>query len=348
MSASECLSPTIVDARTDLLFLCCCQSSAIETLAAITDVCSDKTGTLTIGRMVMKKCWIPARNVNPAEDSDSQDTSVEVEMKEGQYYSVETGSDPYYPRGRVTADSGAPSDEGNSSDESDDGSSDSETNVVDIHNLEKPLRDFTLCASLCSSATLQRVKDEDDKMKWEGHGDATEVALQTYCYKVGHGRPHLTHAPAHKVNSRTAEHPGMERVVSNVSDHHRVPKAKTTGHYEFLVEHAFDSTIKRMTMAYTFHPAEGSQEKSHILVVMKGAFERVIDCCDGILLSKNEDFDETKQTMIQQHYDRLASQGLRVLTLVGKVLPIEEAEKVKAMPREDLEVNMNFLGLAGI
>jgi len=314
---------------------------AIETLAAVTDVCSDKTGTITLGKMVMKKAWVPARTV--ARDGDSEDTSVEVQMKDGQYFAVETGSDPYYPRGRVTAIETA----NDASDDSDSEGSDSEENVVDIHNLEKPLRDFTLCASLCSSATLQRAKDDNGKLKWEGHGDATEVALQTYCYKVGHGRPHLTHSDLKKTNSKP-DKPGMERVVSNVSEHHRVPKAKTTGHYEFLVEHAFDSSIKRMTMAYTYHPGPDSSEEPHVLVVMKGAFERVASCCDGILLSKSEGFDESKQAMIQEHYDSLASQGLRVLTLVGKTAPMKEAEAIKAMTREDLETGMNFLGLAGI
>jgi magnesium-transporting ATPase (P-type) len=34
---------------------------SLEALGAVTDICSDKTGTLTQGRMVAKKCWIPTR-----------------------------------------------------------------------------------------------------------------------------------------------------------------------------------------------------------------------------------------------------------------------------------------------
>jgi P-type E1-E2 ATPase len=33
---------------------------AIETLAAVTDVCSDKTGTITLGKMVTRRVWVPA------------------------------------------------------------------------------------------------------------------------------------------------------------------------------------------------------------------------------------------------------------------------------------------------
>ena len=34
---------------------------SLEALGAVTDICSDKTGTLTQGKMVVKKAWIPSR-----------------------------------------------------------------------------------------------------------------------------------------------------------------------------------------------------------------------------------------------------------------------------------------------
>ncbi|KAH1281139.1 Na+ ATPase, partial [Aspergillus fumigatus] len=34
---------------------------SLEALGAVTDICSDKTGTLTQGKMVVKKAWIPAK-----------------------------------------------------------------------------------------------------------------------------------------------------------------------------------------------------------------------------------------------------------------------------------------------
>lgn len=171
--------------KTQLILSSC---SAIETLAAVTDVCSDKTGTITLGKMVMQRAWVPATMSSLESAAD-----VKADTAVGQLYAVETGSDPYYPRGRVLAI--GPDEKGDAfGDDEDSDDPDRSDELVDKNNMETPLRNFTLCASLCSSATLQRVQhDEDDptKGKWEGHGDATEVALQVvstrkeaYCMRV--------------------------------------------------------------------------------------------------------------------------------------------------------------------
>lgn len=148
--------------------------NAIETLAAVTDVCSDKTGTITLGKMVMKQAWIPAKiSVNEEDVS-----KVELDTKHGQIYAVESGSDPYYPRGRVMViDSYADGDKFGQDDDSDD--EEWAHRLVNQNTIEPPLRDMVLCASLCSSATIHRSHDKEDegKGKWEAHGDATEVAL---------------------------------------------------------------------------------------------------------------------------------------------------------------------------
>ena len=146
---------------------------AIETLAAVTDVCSDKTGTITLGKMVMQKAWVPA-DLAPK----NGEANVDIDCKRGQLYAVETGSDPYYPRGRVMAIESHEKGDVFGDDDDDDDPERSQ-DLVDKDSVEPPLRDMVLCASLCSSATIQRSTDKEDegKGKWEAHGDATEIAL---------------------------------------------------------------------------------------------------------------------------------------------------------------------------
>lgn len=60
--------------------------------------------------------------------------------------------------------------------------------VVRIESLEPGLQEMVQCASLNNMATLKRT---DDNKAWEAHGDPTEIALQVFAHKAGHGKPHL-------------------------------------------------------------------------------------------------------------------------------------------------------------
>lgn len=158
---------------------------AIETLSAVTDVCSDKTGTITLGKMVMQKAWIPARLSQMDKEGE-----VTVDTTTGQLYAVETGSDPYYPRGRVMAIESH--EKGNVfGDDDDEDDPDRSSDLVDKDSMEPPLRDLVLCASLCNSATIQRShgEGEQEKGRWEAHGDATEVALQVVRHSEQQSKP---------------------------------------------------------------------------------------------------------------------------------------------------------------
>ncbi len=66
---------------------------AIEALAGVENVCSDKTGTLTVGRMVVRKIWVPSLD---ARGSDL----APLNSVRGQAYSVETGSDAFFREAR--------------------------------------------------------------------------------------------------------------------------------------------------------------------------------------------------------------------------------------------------------
>jgi Na+-exporting ATPase len=143
----------------------------------------------------------------------------------------------------------------------------------------------------------------------------------------------------------------MNTAGSEQVHHGRVPKSKLDGHYEQLVEHSFDSSIKRMSVAYRYYPAEGAEkgDEPHTLVVMKGAYEKVFERCTKILMGDGErEITEEDRKNTQAYYDKLASQGLRVLTLCGRKESPEKAEEYRTMDRDELEQNMCFYGLAGI
>ncbi|WWC97573.1 potassium/sodium efflux P-type ATPase, fungal-type [Kwoniella sp. B9012] len=314
---------------------------AIEALAGVENVCSDKTGTLTVGRMVVRKFWVPALDPRANE-------SAPLNTRRGQAYSFETGSDPFYPRGEVRSDreeispGGAVLDlkrkpqrklSGDSTPENDPDSQEIalQEQVILVDELEIGLRNLALCASLCNQATLSRPADNESN--WEANGDPTEIALQVAAHKLGHGKPFLTHS-----------RPNPNRADSVRSGHSgRPPIAGSRGHYEQIIEHPFDSTVKRMSIAYRFVPDDNKE--AHVQCFLKGAVERVFELCTSV---HGEPLTDERKKDIMVKVDALAAQGLRVLALCGKRLPSRSADEVKVMPREQFENDFAFLGLAGI
>ncbi|TXT04305.1 hypothetical protein VHUM_04192 [Vanrija humicola] len=260
---------------------------AIEALAGIYNVCSDKTGTLTVGRMVVKKMWVPVQ--------DSRDGAAPTDTTTGQVYAFETGSDPFYPRA-VDQDDTAP---------------------VEVATMERGLRELAICTSLCNQATLAPGTEEGQG--YQANGDPTEVALQVAAHKLGFDKPHITGA-----------------LPSSIL---RVDAIK--GHFEQVLEHPFDSTVKRMSMAYNLVGGE----KPELLCVLKGAVERVLPCCTHV---RDEPLSEARLAEIMTKVEALASQGLRVLAFAAKHAPVDKEAVIKSMPRADFEQGFTFLGLAGI
>jgi magnesium-transporting ATPase (P-type) len=311
---------------------------AIEALAGVENVCSDKTGTLTVGRMVVRKFWIPAIDARPGETAPTN-------TQKGQAYSFETGSDPFYPRGEISADSEPIRQAGvldlnqkrqPKREDSGDSVDDDQDRVVHHEELEGGLREMALCAALCNQATLS--KPTEDNAQWEANGDPTEIALQVAAHKLGRGKPFLTHA---------RHHHDLTRQVSRRSAHSRPPVVGMQGHYEQLIEHPFDSTVKRMAIGFTFHPDQHAEnpDEPHVVCFLKGAVERVMERCVKI---GDEEFTQQRKDDVIAKMDALAAQGLRVLGLCGKRAPIDQADTLKAQSRDDFEQGYTFLGLAGI
>lgn len=129
--------------------------NALEALGAVTDICSDKTGTLTQGKMVAKKVWIPAKGT----------------------YSVGESNEPFNPTdGALYFSSDSPQDDSDSDDELPPDQDDA-MSPEDILQDNEPLDEFLKVAALANIATVYQAT-EGDNTTWTARGDPTEIAIQ--------------------------------------------------------------------------------------------------------------------------------------------------------------------------
>lgn len=141
---------------------------SLEALGAVTDICSDKTGTLTQGKMVARAVWVPSLGT----------------------YTVENSSEPVNPTvGDIRFESRQPSDIdfkfAQQSPEKAAGS------LIAPQQLLKDsitgLQDFLSVATLANLAT---VFPKDNK--WHARGDPTEIAIQVFSTRFEWNRLSLT------------------------------------------------------------------------------------------------------------------------------------------------------------
>ena len=169
---------------------------------------------------------------------------------------------------------------------------------------------------------------------WRSTGDPTEVALQVFATKLGKPRATLSTAGA-----REDDHTRSERELKWNPETNHV-------RYHLKAEYPFDSSIKRMSTAFI------DRKRPDVpLALLKGAVERVQDCCSHYLAHSHAGPDHTlplapevKERTLEV-MEELASQGLRVLALASRRLTIDDLDLLK---REDVERDFTFIGLVGI
>ena len=239
--------------------------SSLEAVGGVSNICSDKTGTLTQGKMIVRRALIHGAET----------------------LSVQNSTNPFDPTsGTVEREDGA--------------------SIFDVIS-GSPLERYLDVVSLCNLSTVQNLSrtltgsskpaGTTGQGGWTAVGEPTEIALQIFAMRFDHGK---ARAMAKKNRTMVAEFP-------------------------------FDSSIKRMTMAYT-RPADNT-----IDLFTKGATEAVLSLSNCT---------EDEKTRINADAEAMAGQGLRVLCLAHRI--IEATEKSILEDRAKAETDLTFIGLIGL
>ncbi|KAH0491757.1 hypothetical protein TgHK011_003167 [Trichoderma gracile] len=148
--------------------------SSLEALGGVTNICSDKTGTITQGRMVARKVWLPGHGT----------------------YSVESTNDVYNPTvGRVSFSPSQPRDARDIEKDP------SEEEITPLEEVAKRpfLQEYLNIASLANLATLEQEKsDPTQPDQWKTRGAPTEIAIEVFASRFGCNRMQLSQGPKAK------------------------------------------------------------------------------------------------------------------------------------------------------
>ncbi|KAG9228796.1 putative calcium-transporting ATPase 3 [Amylocarpus encephaloides] len=238
--------------------------AALEAIGGVTNICSDKTGTLTQGKMVAHKVWIPHVGMLSVQGATHilDPADGQLAMDDEPFDRLDLASQPKC-------------------------------------QAFKPLLD---AVALCNFAQVFRAKNTiDEKVStpgdWTAIGDPTEIALQVLAMRFSRGKETLLNQ----------------------------------GHLSAVVEHQFDSSLKRMSMAYKH------ETKGEVIVFAKGASEAILPILNISDKERNE---------IEPVLEKLASEGLRVLCIATK--SVSEKQEHALSDRAFMESGLKLEGLVGL
>ncbi|KFY37305.1 hypothetical protein V494_04815 [Pseudogymnoascus sp. VKM F-4513 (FW-928)] len=295
--------------------------SALEALGGITNICSDKTGTLTQGAMIVKKAWLWKTGVYTVQRSmDPNDPTQGVVT---QNISAQTEEAPEAKRvdydqqrsaAALTFD--VPAEKAIKDQQNGENSAAEEESA----EMNPALEQFLQTVALCNLATVTKEKPEDSNEEvWQTTGEPTEIALQVLAWRFQMGK-----------------------------------KSWVRQGFTQVGEFPFDSSIKRMSVVYN----SGSENS---LIFTKGAVERVLDLCTTIGSGENQEplTEDIKEKVLKQ-MDVFANQGQRVLAVAMRTWNgdfkrhADSVAQHKANKgaeddlRAEVEQDLTLLGLVGI
>jgi Na+-exporting ATPase len=268
--------------------------AAIEAVGGVTNICSDKTGTLTQGRMVTRKAIIPGVGKLTVEETE----------------------DPYNPgSGYVTLDGER---------------LDLEDYTPNTH-LKRFLRTIALCNLSKVEPPVASSDDFDTKQKVEpDDGRDTDASTQQSGILT---RPSTASGQSKMVLSGTWKANGepTEIALHVLAMRFDMRREDLLDRLDIThaAEYPFDSTVKKMTVVYTDNQA------GHLDVYTKGATEFVLPVLD---------ITESEKAKILETAEIMAADGLRILCIAHKTLPIG----TDLTERQFVENDLQYIGLVAI
>lgn len=188
--------------------------SALEALGGVTNICSDKTGTLTQGAMIVRKVWIPTKSIYTVVDSKHPSNPTEgrvtfSEAKDDPEEKPEETRDFDQERSAAALKFDVPDEKLNPKPKRKEGDEPDATMTPELET-------FLLSAALCNLATVRHEQEpKPDQPHWQVTGEPTEIALQVFAHRFKKGK-------------KVIEAEGWKQVA----------------------EFPFDSSIKRMSVVY--------------------------------------------------------------------------------------------------
>jgi len=128
---------------------------SLEALGGVTDICSDKTGTLTQGKMVAKKAWIPGTGTYTIGETNQPFNPTEGSIHFGTDEPRSMGEKDMHPE-----------------------------SSYDVLLREDALQEYLRVASLANLANVHQT----DEGQWNARGDPTEVAIMVFATRFNWNR----------------------------------------------------------------------------------------------------------------------------------------------------------------
>lgn len=165
---------------------------ALEALGGVTNICSDKTGTLTQGRMITSKAWVPGIGIYSVEKTGDPFDPQSGAIKLGAISMAEPDADKEFERKQQERDQARSAlalrfNEMVGRKRPVEVKEENKDDKEEVRNGERPevipeLERMLLTSALCNIA---KVRFDQEKGRWIGNGDPTEVVHQpTFLWEI--------------------------------------------------------------------------------------------------------------------------------------------------------------------